>query len=98
MGIDNKALYDTFSLFGKITSCKVATSSNGDSLGYGFICFETVDAAQQAIQRVSGMQIGDSAVFVGDFANYGSELQAPMAPMFRLDTGISEQRKCCAVM
>ncbi|KAI7740547.1 hypothetical protein M8C21_027307, partial [Ambrosia artemisiifolia] len=34
--IDNKALHDTFSSFGNILSCKIATDSSGQSKGYGF--------------------------------------------------------------
>eukprot|EP00928_Gymnodinium_smaydae_P019535 TRINITY_DN174_c0_g1_i4.p1 TRINITY_DN174_c0_g1~~TRINITY_DN174_c0_g1_i4.p1 ORF type:complete len:539 (-),score=167.53 TRINITY_DN174_c0_g1_i4:603-2219(-) len=62
--IDNKALYDTFSLFGNILSCKVATNHKGESNGYGFVHYETEDAAKQAIERVNGMQIGDNTVQV----------------------------------
>jgi len=62
--IDNKALHDTFSLFGNILSCKVATDPDGKSRGYGFVHYETEEAAKQAIERVHNMQIGDSTVFV----------------------------------
>jgi len=62
--IDNKALHDTFSLFGNILSCKVASDPDGKSRGYGFVHYETEEAAKQAIERVNGMQIGDSTVVV----------------------------------
>jgi len=62
--IDNKALFDTFSLFGNIVSCKVAMDNQGNSRGYGFVHFESEDAASQAIARVNGMQIGEKTVEV----------------------------------
>merc|ERR1712048_451831 len=65
--IDNKALYDTFSLFGNILSCKVACEPTGKSRGYGFVHYETEEAAKQAIERVNGMQIGDKTVEVTGF-------------------------------
>merc|ERR1719213_921954 len=65
--IDNKALYDTFSLFGNILSCKVVTDPSGKSRGYGFVHYETEEAAKQAIERVNGMQIGDKTVEVTAF-------------------------------
>mmetsp|Transcript_27616 Transcript_27616/g.62592 ORF Transcript_27616/g.62592 Transcript_27616/m.62592 type:complete len:657 (+) Transcript_27616:199-2169(+) len=74
--IDNRALSDTFSLFGTILSCKVATDDSGKSKGYGFVHYETEAAAKQAIERVNGMQIGEKTVFVGPFQKR-SERDAP---------------------
>merc|ERR1712154_120284 len=65
--IDNKAMYDTFSAFGNILSCKVAQDASGDSKGYGFVHFETEEAALQAIDKVNGMLLNDKKVFVGRF-------------------------------
>jgi polyadenylate-binding protein len=64
--IDNKAMYDTFSAFGNILSCKVALGDNG-SKGYGFVHFETEEAAQKAIAKVSGMLLNGQKVYVGRF-------------------------------
>ncbi|XP_037081802.1 polyadenylate-binding protein 4-like [Pollicipes pollicipes] len=65
--IDNKAMYDTFSAFGNIMSCRVATDENGVSKGYGFVHFETEKAATDAIEKVNGMLLNDKKVFVGKF-------------------------------
>ncbi|KAL0617968.1 Polyadenylate-binding protein 1 [Plecturocebus cupreus] len=64
--IDNKALYDTFSAFGNIFSCKVVCDENG-SKGYGFVHFETQEAAEKAIEKMNGMPLNDRKVFVGRF-------------------------------
>merc|ERR1712106_354482 len=65
--IDNKAMYDTFSAFGNILSCKVAQDAEGASKGYGFVHFETEEAATNAIQKVNGMLLNEKKVFVGRF-------------------------------
>ncbi|KAB1208507.1 Polyadenylate-binding protein 2 [Morella rubra] len=65
--IDHKALHDTFSAFGNILSCKVATDSYGQSKGYGFVQFDTEEAAQKAIEKLNGMLLNDKQVFVGPF-------------------------------
>uniref|UniRef100_A0A6A7FVD6 Polyadenylate-binding protein n=1 Tax=Hirondellea gigas TaxID=1518452 RepID=A0A6A7FVD6_9CRUS len=65
--IDHKTLYDTFSMFGNILSCKVATNERGESLGYGFVHYETQDSAQKAIEKVDGMVIASREVHVAPF-------------------------------
>jgi len=65
--IDNKALYDTFSAFGNILSCKVATDDQGASKGYGFVHYETQEAANLAVTKVNGMLLNGKKVFVGFF-------------------------------
>ena len=63
--IDNKALHDTFAAFGNILSCKVAQDEMGNSKGYGFVHYETAEAANQAIKSVNGMLLNEKKVFVG---------------------------------
>lgn len=66
--IDNKQLYDTFSLFGNILSCKVVTDrENGKSKGYGYVHYETAEAAYAAIDKLDGMLIDGQEVQVGHF-------------------------------
>lgn len=65
--IDNKSLYDTFSMFGNILSCKVANNAKGESLGYGFVHYESEESAQNAIARVNGKVIAGQTVQVTQF-------------------------------
>jgi polyadenylate-binding protein len=65
VAIDNKALHDTFAAFGNILSCKVAQDEMGNSKGYGFVHYETAEAATNAIKHVNGMLLNEKKVFVG---------------------------------
>mmetsp|Transcript_14809 Transcript_14809/g.46561 ORF Transcript_14809/g.46561 Transcript_14809/m.46561 type:complete len:872 (-) Transcript_14809:547-3162(-) len=69
--IDHKALYDTFSLFGNILSCKVATDDQGRSQGYGYVHYESEEAANEAIAKIDKMMIFDREVHVGHFVRRG---------------------------
>ncbi|KAJ9175294.1 hypothetical protein P3X46_013864 [Hevea brasiliensis] len=65
--IDHKGLHDTFSAFGNILSCKVATDFSGQSKGYGFVQFDNEESAQKAIEKLNGMLLNDKQVYVGPF-------------------------------
>lgn len=73
--IDTKSIYDTFSMFGNIISCKVATDLDGNSRGYGFIHYETEEAAQKAIAKVNGMLLEGKPVYVGKFLPKAARLR-----------------------
>jgi polyadenylate-binding protein len=60
-----QALHDTFAAFGNVLSCKVATDEHGMSKGYGFVHYETGEAADSAIKAVNGMLLNDKKVYVG---------------------------------
>jgi len=65
--IDNKSLFDTFSMFGNILSCKVSTNAQRESLGYGFVHYESAESATQAVERVNGKVIASQKVIVAPF-------------------------------
>lgn len=63
--IDSKQLFDTFSIFGNILSCKVSTKlEDGSSLGYGFVHYESEDDAKKAISKVNNKIILEKKVTV----------------------------------
>lgn len=81
--IDTKSIYDTFSMFGNILSCKIATDEEGHSKGYGFIHFETEEAAQKAIEKINGMLLDGKQVYVGKFQPRASRLREMGEPAHR---------------
>lgn len=68
---------DTFSAFGNILSCKVATDEAGGSKGYGFVHYETQEAATMAVTRVNGMLLNGKKVFVGHFVSRKERTDTP---------------------
>jgi len=65
--IDNKTLFDTFSRFGNILSCKVATDENANSKGYGFVHYEKEEDAEAAIRMVNEKLLAGKKCYVGKF-------------------------------
>ncbi|KAL0374978.1 UNVERIFIED_CONTAM: Polyadenylate-binding protein 7 [Sesamum radiatum] len=65
--IDSMKLQEYFQKFGNILSCKVVTSQDGKSQGYGFVQFESEDSANTAIEKLNGSTLGGKQIYVGKF-------------------------------
>lgn len=65
--IDSKYLFSIFKLFGSVLSCKVATDDEGKSKGYGFVQFENVECARNAIKGIDGMMLNGKRLSVGPY-------------------------------
>eukprot|EP01118_Nematostelium_gracile_P011890 TRINITY_DN428_c0_g1_i1.p1 TRINITY_DN428_c0_g1~~TRINITY_DN428_c0_g1_i1.p1 ORF type:complete len:558 (+),score=184.08 TRINITY_DN428_c0_g1_i1:214-1887(+) len=65
--IDRKSLFDTFAQFGHILSCKIELDEQNESKGYGYIQFQTQEAAERAVEKVNGKILAGKKVFVGAF-------------------------------
>lgn len=65
--IDHQNVYDTFSDFGNILSCKVELDEAGESRGYGYVHYETEEEADSAIAKVNGMILAGRVVSVSKF-------------------------------
>lgn len=51
---------------------QVAQDENGNSKGYGFVHFETEEAANKAIEKVNGMLLNEKKVIAVSFL-FGAE-------------------------
>ncbi len=80
--IDHKTLFDTFSIFGNILSCKVVAEPNGESKGYGFVHYDSDEAAKKAITKVNGMILAGKKVFVAPFQPRGARAEDGSGPRF----------------
>lgn len=67
--VDNKIMFDTFSVFGNILSCKVSFDEKGQSKGYGFVHFDAEEAANKAMSVMNGKIIEGKKVFCGKFVS-----------------------------
>jgi len=77
--IDHKTLYDTFSMFGDILSCKVGTDKTGKSLGYGFVHYTSPSSAATAIEKINGMVIAEKKVTVEPYVSANKRFESNQA-------------------
>lgn len=63
--VTSEKLQEVFEAHGKITSSAIMTNEKGESKGFGFINYETPEAAQAAVDNLNGTNLGGKPVFVG---------------------------------
>lgn len=94
--VGHKELYDTFSAFGNILSCKVAMDETGASKGFGFVHYENAESADGAIRTVNEKVLGSKKVFVGKFVPKKERMQQKEASwtnvyVKELDPSVTDQ-------
>uniref|UniRef100_A0ACD6A8Z1 Uncharacterized protein n=1 Tax=Avena sativa TaxID=4498 RepID=A0ACD6A8Z1_AVESA len=62
--INDVHLRNLFENFGEIASCKVMVDSQGRSMGYGFVSFQTAEAVHKAIDKMNGHMVGKKPLYV----------------------------------
>lgn len=62
--VDNKTLYDTFSIFGDVISCKVAVGDRGDSKGFGYVCYKSKAGMRKAVKFGDNTKINGASLKV----------------------------------
>ncbi|MCI4386465.1 hypothetical protein PGIGA_G00062640 [Pangasianodon gigas] len=84
--IDSMALFDTFSIFGKVLSCKVVRYEKG-SKGYGYVHYNSAEAADLAMERLNGKLLNGRKVFIEHFKSR-EERKAETGPRPQVLTNI----------
>ncbi|KAG9456829.1 hypothetical protein H6P81_001337 [Aristolochia fimbriata] len=62
--ITEELLEEKFSEFGKIANLVISKDSNGNSRGFGFVNYENPDDAKQAMEKMTGVQLGSKIMYV----------------------------------
>lgn len=65
--VTHRELHEYFGQFGQIASLKLSEDEEGESLGFGFILFETEEEAEKAIKATNGVEFHGKKLFTGKF-------------------------------
>ncbi|KAK2508674.1 hypothetical protein MC885_018007, partial [Smutsia gigantea] len=79
--MDDESLKEVFSQYGNTLSVKVMTDTSGKSKGFGFVSFDSHEAAKKAVEKMNGKDINGQLLFVGR-AQRKAERQAELKQMF----------------
>jgi polyadenylate-binding protein len=72
--IDEVKLGELFAKFGELTSVKIKTDSNGNSLGFGFVSFRVPDDALRAVKEMHEFVLNERKLYVSRFQKKSERL------------------------
>ena len=70
-------IYELFSKYGEIISCKICEDEDGNLLGYGYINYYNLDSAEKAISNLNKKKFMDSELEVQHFKKMNERFKAP---------------------
>lgn len=79
--LNDETLYEMFKPFGEITSHRVMTKDT-KSRGFGFVAFESADAAEEAVKALNGKKLGDEKILYVGRAQKKNERQMELKRKF----------------
>ena len=65
--VTQKEFYDYFNKFGNIISCKIAEDEDGESMGFGFVLYDSEEKAKNAIKECNGQNWHGKKIYVSQF-------------------------------
>jgi polyadenylate-binding protein len=65
--VTHQEFHDHFTQFGNILSAKLKEDEDGETLGYGFVLYDSAEAAKKAIEKCNGEEWKGKKIFVGQF-------------------------------
>lgn len=65
--VTHKEFHEYYAKFGNIVSLRLAEDDEGESMGYGFVMYETEEEANKAIKETDGVEFHGKKLFVGKF-------------------------------
>ena len=65
--ISQKEFHDYFSKYGNVISSKIAEDEEGESMGYGFVLFESEEGAKNAIKECNGKEWHGKKLYASQF-------------------------------
>lgn len=80
--MSEELLKDMFEKFGKITSHKVMSKDDGKSLGFGFVAYESSEAAESAVVALNSKELNDGKILYVGRAQKKAERQMELKRKF----------------